>query len=168
MQHWRDTRHFRACDTITPPNSKEQNRIVEKVNNKKRTATFETSCQIINEKTEKRLNSSLKQWYTVGASPNTLLFEIAMPHEPSSSKNTTPVSIIRACVDEFMQRHEWMPRGINCRHKRRRMKNLRKRYANYKRLPELQIRKIHEDIEDEHEKPRDSSTSIAQMFRNAS
>ena len=35
------------------------------------------------------------------------------------------------------------------------VRNLRKRYANYKRLPELRIRRIRENIEEEHQ-PRQS------------
>ena len=44
------------------------------------------------------------------------------------------------------------------------IRNLWKRCANYKRLLGLRIRRIREDIEEEHEEPRDRPTSIAHII----
>ena len=44
------------------------------------------------------------------------------------------------------------------------VRNLRKRYVNYKRLSELRIRIIRKDIEEENEEPRDSPTLIAHII----
>ena len=44
------------------------------------------------------------------------------------------------------------------------VRNLRKRYANYKRLPELSIRRIRKNIEEEHEETHDSPTSISHII----
>ena len=107
----------------------------------------------------------------LGASSNTLVFGNAMLKEPSlveeldqGHNNATLVSI-RAYVDEFMQRQGKLlnaAMGAQATN----VRNLRKRYANYKGLPELRIRRIREDIEEEHEEPRDSPTSIAHIFVN--
>ena len=38
------------------------------------------------------------------------------------------------------------------------------RYEKYTRLPELRRRRISDTIQEEHEEPRDSPTSLAHMF----
>ena len=118
--------------------------------------------------TEKLLNSSVKQ--PLGASPNTLLFGNAVLHEPSfieeldqAPTNATPVSI-RAYVDDFMQRQGKLLNAALRSQEATNEKPLRKRYANYTRLPELRRKRISDTILEEHEEPRDSPTSIAHIF----
>jgi len=118
--------------------------------------------------TEKLLNSSVKQ--SLDASPNTLLFGNAIIHEPSiveeldqTHNNATPVSI-RSYVDAFMLRQEKLLNAAMRSQEKMNVRNLQKRYANYKRLLGLRIRRIREDIEEEHEEPRDRPTSIAHII----
>jgi hypothetical protein len=105
-------------------------------------------------------------------SPNTLLFGNAIIHEPSiveeldqAHTHATPVSI-RSYVDAFMQRQGKILNAAMRSQEETNIRNLWKRYENYKRLPELRIRRIREDIEEEHEALRDSPTSIAHIFEN--
>ena len=85
---------------------------------------------------EKLLNSSIKQH--LGAFPNTLLFGNAIQHEPSISEeleqaqnSATPV-FIRAYVDAFRQRQGKFLSTAMRSHEAINVRNLRKRYANYK------------------------------------
>ena len=79
------------------------------------------------------------------------------------AKNATPLSI-RAYVDDFMQRQGKLLNAALRSQEATNEKPLRKRYANYTRLPELRRKRISDTILEEHEEPRDSPTSIAHII----
>ena len=99
-----------------------------------------------------------------------MLFGNTTLHEPSfieeldqAPKNATPISI-RSYVEDFMQRQGKLLHAAMRSQEVTNEKNLRKRNANYTRLPELHRRLISDTIQEEHEEPRDSPISIAHLF----
>ena len=66
-------------------------------------------------------------------------------------------------MNAFMQRQGKLLNEAMRSQEETNVRNLRKRYANYKRLPE-RMRRKREKIEEDDEEPRDSPTSIAHII----
>ena len=67
---------------------------------------------------------------------------------------------VRNCIDTFMERLGKLLHAA----RRSNVSNLRKRYANYERLPPLRTRTKRGSASEEHEHPKDEPASIAHIM----
>ena len=117
--------------------------------------------------TEKLLNSSVKQ--PLGASPNALLFGNATVQEPGmmaemdQMPSDTGKLSVRTYIDTFMARQGKLLDAARRSQEATNDSNLRKRYANYQRLPQLRSRTKRGSANEEHEHPKDAPAPIANM-----
>jgi hypothetical protein len=131
------------------PYSKEENGIVERankeVNRHIRNILSDKECVAnwpqMPYMTENLLNSSVKQ--PLGASPNALLFGNATVQEPGmmaemdQMPSDTGKLSVRTYIDTFMARQGKLLDAARRSQEETNEGNLRKRYANYQRLPQL-------------------------------
>ena len=116
--------------------------------------------------TEKLLNSSVKQ--PLGASPNALPLGNATVQEPGMMTEMdqmpdTGKLAVRTYIDTFMARQGKLLDAARRSQEATNDSNLRKRYANYQRLPQLRSRTKRGSANEEHEHPKDAPAPIANL-----